>query len=222
MKKIITTVVFAVVTILSFADKGIVVTQEYFDANAKGAKVNVTWYVTASQCKMKMEFSDVKVNTVNWFIPDASTNNLLMYAEGAVPSGAQKTFFSIPVQNIKADMNASRVSVNTTGETKTVSGMLCEKIIVKTNKSITEMWVTKDFKPDYYKFYPFFQNSFELMGLSEEKIQGFPLSSVTKGNTGKVISSCDLISVTSSELTESVFTVPAEYKSAEEISKGKK
>ena len=204
-----------------FANKGLVITQKYFDSNAKGSSVNISWYVTASQCKLKMEFSDTKVNTVNWFIPDVANSKLLTYTEGAVPGGTQKAFYSIPVQSIKSDMNASRVSVGKTGETKTVSGMLCEKIIVKTNKSITEMWVTKDFKTDYYKFASFFQNSFELMGLNEEKIQGFPLSSVTKDNSGKVISSYDLISATSCELTESDFTVPAEYKSTEEISKKK-
>ena len=221
MKKIISIICLVLFVAFVFAGKGLVVTQKYSDANAKGSSVNVPWYVTQTQCKLKMEFSDAKVNTVTWFIPDVASSKLLTYTEGAVPSGAQKAFYSIPVQSIKADMNASRVSVNRTGETKTVSGMVCEKVIVKTNKSITEMWVTKDFKADYYKFSSFFQNSFELMGLSEEKIQGFPLSSTTKDNSGKVITSYDLISATSSELTESDFAVPAEYKSAEEISKKK-
>ncbi len=221
MKRVVSIVTLIMFVASAFAGKGLIVIQKYVDANAKGSTVTVTWYVTATQCKMKMEFSDAKVNTVNWFIPDVANGKLLTYTEGAVPVGTQKAFYSIPVQSIKSDMNASRLSVNKTVETKTVSGMVCEKIIVKTNRSITEMWVSKDFKADYYKFSSFFQNSFELMGLNEEKLQGFPLSSITKDNSGKVISSYDLISATSSELTESDFTVPAEYKNAEEISKKK-
>ena len=221
MKRIISIAVSAIFVTSLFAGKGLVVNQKYFDANAKGATVNVTWYVTETQCKMKMEYRDAKVNTVNWFIPNAEGHNLLTYTEGAVPSGVQKAFYTIPVESIKTDLNVSRITVNRTGETKSVSGMLCEKIIIKTNRATTEMWVTKDFKSDFYKFYPYFQNSYELLGLNEENIQGFPLSSVTKDNSGKVISSSELISSIATNLAESDFNVPSEYKNIAEMSKGK-
>jgi hypothetical protein len=223
MKKIFSILGLMMFAVSLFAAKGLVITQKYFSEDLNGT-VKVTWYVSETQCKMKMEFSDGKVNTVSWFIPDLTSNKLITYMEGNVPPSIQKTYFSIPVQTIEADktMNASRVSVNRTGETKTVSGIVCEKIIVKTNKYATEMWVTKDFKADFYKFYPFFQSSFELLGLSEERMQGVPLFSTMKDNSGKVLISYELVSVTQTELTPADFTVPAEYKSAEEIAKEKK
>ncbi|MES2621734.1 MAG: DUF4412 domain-containing protein [Bacteroidota bacterium] len=223
MKRILFTALLSALILCAIAEKGWVFTQKYESADSKGQNITVSWYVTSQQCKMKMEFSDAKVNTVSWFIADMQQNKLLTYAEGSVPSGAQKAFFAIPVQNIKADKTSgtARVSAQATGETKSVSGLLCEKVLVKTNKNITEMWVSKDFKPAFYKFYPFFQNSIELMALSEEKIQGFPVSSQTKDISGQVTASYQLLSAQSIELSEADFKVPSEYKDAEEIHNGK-
>ena len=223
MKNIISIAAFVLICSFSYAAKGLIVTQKFTDANVK-ADMTVTWYVTASNCKMKMTFKDEVVNTTNWFFPDVNNSLLLTYGEGAVPAGVQKAYYAIPVKNIKADesMNAARLTLTKTGETKSLSGFNCEKIVFKTNRNITEMWVTKDFKPDYYKFFPFFQNSAELMGLSEEKIQGFPLSSVTKDLSGKVISSSELISAETAELSESDFKVPSDYVNSATINTPKK
>lgn len=223
MKRILITTLLSAILLTGFAEKGWVFTQKFESANAKGQNVTVSWYVTSQHCKMKMEFSDEKVKSVNWFIADAAHHQLLSYSEGAVPAGAQKAFFAIPVQDIRADKSTevSRVTVEATGETKNVSGLLCEKVLMKTNKNVTEMWVSKDFKPSFYQFYPFFQNSLELMALNEEKMQGFPVTSTTKDNSGKVVSAYQLISAQPSELSAADFQVPAEYKSVEEITKGK-
>ena len=205
--------------LLSFfanAEKGIIATQKYFDANTS-ANITVTWYVTESNCKMKMEFSDGMANSVNWFIAAAANAQLLTYTEGAVPSGVAKTYFTIPIQNIKGDkvLGTSRVKVQKTGETKSLSGFNCEKLIVTTGQNTTEMWVTKDFSAGFFKFASFFQSSFELAGLSEERIGGFPLQSTTSAIGGKVINSYSLISASSSELNATDFTVPAENQTAE-------
>jgi hypothetical protein len=215
MKKLVLTNVLAIfISALSFAEKGMVITQKMGGMNGN-VQVNTTWYVTPHDCKMKMDFSDGTVKSTNWFIPDAKNGKLLMYTEGAVPAGAQKSFYSIPVHDINPSksMNPSRVKVERTGETKTISSILCEKVIARTNKTITEMWVSQSFQPEFYNFYSFFQDSYELMALSEERIAGFPVSSVTKDTAGKVISSSEALSASFTELTESDFKVPAEYKS---------
>lgn len=197
------------------AEKGIIATQKYSDANTS-ATITVTWYVTESNCKMKMEFSDGKINSINWFIPDLANRQLLTYTEGAVPTGVAKTYFAIPVQNIKAEKGAGegRLRVEKTGESKSLSGMNCEKILVTTKENITEMWVTKDFTAGFFKFASFFQSSFELAGLSEERIPGFPLQSTTTDNGGKQINAYNLVSVTTTELSPANFAIPSEYQSA--------
>lgn len=223
MKKT-TVIAFLTLSLYSvFAGQGYVVKQQYTGSGANGAVVQVTWYITETQCKLKMEFADAKVNTVTWFIPSVQSNSLLTYTEGNVPAGVEKAYYTIPVSTVQADksMNASRITVSKTGETKNISGILCEKVIIKTNKSTTEMWLTKDFKADFYRYFPYFQNSFELIGLFEEKIQGFPLLSTTKDNSGNVLASYQLITITPTELQDADFTVPADYKSASLITGGK-
>ena len=211
MKNLFSLIFSLMVSAALFAGKGIVVSQKYNNPDIRG-NVTMTWYVSETQCKLKMDFQSADVNTSTWFIPDLTSGRLISFGEGPVPAGLPKTYYSIPVQNVKSTNSVSRVSINRTGETKTISGMVCEKIVVKTNRNITEMWITTDFKTDLYKYSAFFQNSYELMGLSEESIQGFPLESVTKDNAGKVISSLELASAMQSDLSSKDFTIPADYK----------
>ncbi len=215
MKKQLILFVLLVTGGFVFAAKGLVVTQKYI-TGTDGQHITVTWYVTETQCKLKMLFSDKDVNSVTYFIPDAEGSKLLTYSDGPVPAGSVKTYFSIPVKDIKTDTE-NKVNVQRSGELKTLSGMNCEKMVVNSGNTVTEMWVTKDFTADYYRFASFFRSSYELKGLSEGKIKGFPLSSVTRDNTGKVLNGYELISVTSADLADTEFTVPAEYKSAEEV-----
>jgi hypothetical protein len=218
MKKTYSIIFLSLVTAIAFAGKGLVVTQKY-NTGKDGQSVTVTWYVTETQCKLKMLYSDKDINTVNYFIPDVSSSKLLSYTEGATPAGVPKTYYSIPVSGIKSALEAS--VVERTGETKMINGMNCEKIISKTATTTTEMWVTKDFKADYYRFASFFKNSNELKALNESSIKGFPLVSVTKDKSGKVLNAYELVSVSATEIADSEFTVPSDYKSAEEVSKKK-
>lgn len=210
MKKFNSILALLLLTLFSFAEKGIVVKQSYTDANLK-ATVTVTWYVTESACKMKMEFNDDKLNSVNWFIPDFSSKQLLTYAEGQVPANAHKSYFAIPVSGIKAAKSNTAVKIERTGETKMLGGMNCEKIIARSSSATTEMWVTKDFTAGFYKAASFFSNSNELNALNAEKISGVPLESTTKDSSGKIINAYSFTSASSVQLSASDFKVPAEY-----------
>lgn len=217
MRKLFLALSFSVASICAFAWEGTIV-QKY---SAPGSNaITMTWYVTDNDCKMKMDFADGNVNTSTFFIPDLATSKLITYAEGGTQ---KKVFYTIPVAGIEPskDMNASRVTVERTTETKAIGGLNCEKLIVKTNKNVTEMWVTKDFKPNFYKFFPYFRSSFELMGLYEDRIQGFPMSSVTKDLSGAVVAQNTFVSATSADLTDKDFKVPDGYVSAESVSSGK-
>ena len=219
MKKILLIVFAIAISTGLFAGKGLVVTQKYTDAASKGATISVTWYVTETQCKMKMSYADDKLNSTTWFIPDVAGSKLLTYSDGQVPGATGNRYFTVPVQSIGSGIAVSRVNVSQTGETKTIGGILCQKVVVKTNKSTTEMWITQDFKANFYKFYPFFQSSYELLALSQEGLQGVPLESVTKDLSGTVINSYQLVSASNSDLSTGDFTVPAGYQSADATGK---
>lgn len=207
--------IFLFLSNLLLAGNGLVVTQKYFDNNVK-QNVTTTWYITNSQSKMKMTFADDKVSTTNWFLPDFTNHNLLAYTEGNVPAGAKKSYYAIPLQSIQPDKDKdyTRIRTEKTGEQKTLGGKKCEKLIARTNKSVTEMWVTTDFAPDYFLSFPFFRNSAELNALYDGNIKGFPMESVTKDLSGQVIYSYTFVSATDVNFTPADFEVPAEYESA--------
>lgn len=200
----------------SFAGKGIIVQQKMTGQGTLGAQVEATWYVSEEGCKMKLKFASDKVNTTTTFIADVAKSELLAFSEGAVPEGAKKSYFAVPTSKIETpkEFTASRVSVTKTGEIKELAGFKCEKIIMKTNQTETEMWVTKDVKVEFYRYIAFFRSSYELLALNEEKIKGFPISSVTRDLSGTVLSSYETISAKTADISTTEFKVPADFERA--------
>lgn len=217
MKKVLVSSMMLIAAIGTFAAKGYVFTQKYIGAS--NANVTVSWYVTDQNCKMKMLFGNAQLNSTSWFIPDFAGSQLLSYNEGAVPNGVSKAYYKLPIDNVRVQgsNDVSRISVEKTTESKEIGGLTCEKYIIKTNKTETEVWVTKKIAPAFYRYYTFFKDHAALAGLNEGRISGFPLESVTKDLTGKVVSGYQFISATETELSDAEFKVPAEYKNTEEI-----
>lgn len=220
MKKCLVFLYLLIATSALFAGKGLIVTQNYTTANS-GQHITVTWYITDTHCKMKMLYSDKDVNTTTFFIPDVSTGKLLSYNDAAVPAGVPRAYFALPVQNIKSAA-AVVLTVEKTGEVKNIGGVKCEKVIAKTASTITEMWLATEGAINCSKFAAYFKSSNEFTALAQANIAGFPVESVTKDGSGNIISSYSAVSVSSTEIGDGEFKVPADYKSAEEIAKSKK
>jgi len=216
MKKQLITIFVVALTMQAFAWQG-VIKQKYFSTGNKGTNVTVSWYLTNTECKMQMDFDGENIKSSTYFIPDFAGNRLLTYTEGGITNlkhvDSTKNYFAIPLEIIQqnAQTGVTRLSVVKTGETKSIQGFICERVLVKTNLDETEMWVTKDFAPEFYKFYTFFRSSTELMALNDEKMSGFPIQSVTKDFSGKVVSSYELLSVQAKEFKTTDFNVPAGY-----------
>jgi uncharacterized protein DUF4412 len=215
MKKTFVVILSLLFVVSAFAAKGLVIKQKVAGGMSSDANITITWYVSETQCKMKMEYHDEKLNSVNDFIPDLASGKLLMYNEGSPAKGGNPTYFAIPQSEIKGGEGMpAQVTLTRTGETKTILGIACEKMVVKSSNSTTEMWVTTDFKADYYKFAPFFRGSYELLALSQQNIQGVPLQSTTKDNSGKILSSTELISASLTDISAAEFSVPSGYSAA--------
>ncbi|MCW5908218.1 MAG: DUF4412 domain-containing protein [Chitinophagales bacterium] len=222
MKRILTVFALAVLTTTAFAEKGYIITQKFVGISK--TDITVSWYVSANRCKMKMLFGNGSQTSTTHFIPDITNAQLLTYNESPVVEGAQKAYYKIPIDKVSVSKDATvgRITVTKTGESKEIGGLNCEKILIKTDKHETEVWVSKKFAPEFYKYYPFFRDHHALAGLSEEKLKGFPVESVTRDLSGKTISAYQFVSATETDFTEADFKVPADYKSPEEIEgKGK-
>lgn len=222
MNRTLITFILLLFTTAAFAEKGYIITQKFVGISK--TDISVSWYVSASRCKLKMLLGSGSQTSTTYFIPDITNAQLLTYNESPVVAGATKAFYKLPVDKVSASKDASvaRITVTKTGENKEIGGLSCEKIIVKTDKHETEVWVSKKFTPEFYKYYPFFKDHYALAGLSEEKLKGFPLESVTKDLSGNVISAYQFVSATEAEFTDEDFKVPAEYKSPEEIEQKEK
>ncbi len=193
------------------AQKGIILEQKYTAKNLTGKTVSVTWLLNNSSCKMKMQFPEAK--GVSHFIPDLKSGVLYTYNDGPTPNGVKKSFFAASLDKIQPskETEVSRIVVKQTGDIKEIGGYKCEKIIASTSKGDTEMWVTKDFKPEFYKYSAFFKSNMEMMALSDARIKGIPLASVTKDAAGNIISAYEFVSITSTDIPETEFSVPSEY-----------
>ncbi|MBL7777388.1 MAG: DUF4412 domain-containing protein [Chitinophagales bacterium] len=217
MKKIFLTTIVSFVTLLAIADKGIVVTQKFATATTD-AGVTLTWYVTANNVKLSMQFKDSKVNnTITHFIPNTKDATLQIYTDGPVPDGVQKSYYATPASAIKPSTanQYTRIDVKASGEVKEVSGIKCEKYIITTNLNITEAWVTKNVKFNTYQYHPYFPDNTPLLGLYNAQINGVVLSAVTKDLTGKELSKYELMGAQEKDIPATEFSIPEEYKRAQ-------
>jgi hypothetical protein len=211
MKRVIVASLFLMCAVMSYAAKGYAITQKF--KGASNADVTVTWYVTDDKCKMKMVLGTEGKQSTPCFIPVLANGQFLTYNEGVGPAG-QKVYYKIPVSKVSSE-SVTRLNVRKGEQTREIGGLTCEEYTVQTNTNETEMWVSKKFSPVFYKYYAFFKDYVALAGLNQERVKGFPMESVTKDATGKVVSAYSFVSVQEVELSDADFTVPAEYKSVE-------
>ncbi len=211
MKKLGLATLILIHSLATQAQKGIILEQTYTAKNLPGKDVAVTWLVTDNNCKMKMKFPESNGNT--YFLPDLKGGVIRTYNDGPVPEKVKPTYFEVSLDKVSggSETAVSRVTVKQTGEIKTIGSFKCEKIVVTTNKGETEMWVTKDYKPEFYRYAGFFKSSIELTALAEEKIKGVPLESVTKDAAGNVISRYAFKTATQQEISASEFSVPSGF-----------
>ena len=216
MKNIATIIIALFASVQLWAADGIVLTQKYTSTANPSANITVTWYIAEGKCKMKMEYSDKTMTTSTVFIPDAASGAILTYAEGAAPAGQKQYYYSVPLNSVDASATAKagRVRVVKSGETKTISGFVCEKVMVYTSDTETEMWVTKDFQPSFYQFYKYFRNDFALLGLNEDAMKGVPMQITTKDLSGNVLTSATPTAASKQNLSDDTFKVPAGYELA--------
>ncbi len=193
-----------------------VVKMKYIDANIKNAAVELTWFVNDVSCKMEMKYDFDGKSTSTVFIPDVPANNILMYDIKA--DGKNKILFTLPVSTLKGDtrflFHKSKTEV--TKEEKNIAGIPCQKVIFTTERFVCEFWVATSL-PDVSRWANFFQSYPELAAIADAELKGFPLASVIKDLSGKLIASFETISVNQSAISKEEFEVPQGYTKAEDI-----
>jgi hypothetical protein len=187
------------------------VKMKYYSAAIPAASMSATWYISGERLKLKLDFSSKEGQTETFFIPQKEKAILLSYTIAA----KDKVYYEIPAASIEPqkDMAAKRLTVKATGEKKKINGITCEKITAKSDNAVLEMWVAPwDIKA--YAYQAYFRSNLEFQALSEIEMSGFPLESVTKDLSGKIISSFSLESLAEGALNASEFSAPEGYSKA--------
>ena len=207
MKKILLFILaFANVLICSAGDATI--KMKYSNETFKGSGVELTWFLSATNCKMELSFTNKDMTTVSAFIPD--NNSLLMYDTKA--EGKNRHIYTLPLETIKSDPKLlfKRSKVVVKDEVKKIAGIDCKKVVFSTDKFISEFWVATSL-PDGAKWQSYFLSYPELAAIADAELAGFPLASVIKDLSGNTISSFEATSVSFSPLTKDIFFPPAGY-----------
>ena len=211
MKKILFFIV-ACVSVLYSAAGDATVKMKYANETFKGAEVELTWFLSSSNCKMELHFTNKDATTVSAFIPD--NNNLLMYDVKA--DGKNKLIYTLPLESLKSDprLTFKRSKAVVKEETRRIAGVECKKVVFTTDKFVSEFWVAASL-PDATKWQQYFLSYPELAAVAEAELSGFPLASVIKDLSGNIVSSFEATSVSFDALAKDVFLPPSGYSKIE-------
>jgi len=169
------------------------------------------WMFKDKSCKFRITLQGEKDAVQTDVIPRLSDNHLLVYSTAPAADG-KNYYASVDVKNVQPDpaYSFTSISIEALKDTMTLHGYLCKKYVIRTNRSITEMWLAMSDIP-FYKYAAFFPSNFELAGLAKSNISGFPLKSITHDLAGNVIADFEVTEIIKKPMQASDFTVPAGY-----------
>jgi hypothetical protein len=197
-------------SIMSFAFDGeIKLSYTYF--NGGDFKVEeVSWLFKKDQAKMTMNMRDANGKLlVTSFIPEKNSKALTIYSNTPSSDGKNQ-YFQVDISKIE-DLKKAEYRTEKTTETKTILGYACEKYMVYSQSTITEMWVAKSIDIPYGSYASYFKTNAEIQGMALTGINGFPLESTTKSLAGNIIFQYMAQSVSGKSVDANQFNVPAGY-----------
>jgi hypothetical protein len=169
--------------------------------SAEGVTHDVTWYIKkdkiAFEIKTKSETGTMKMR----FIPQPKQNSMLMVV--TTPQGENKN--EISTRDISSDIDMSRSEVKETGTKTSADFGELTLLTITTPDAITETEIAKGVDVDLSKYAAFLKNDYAVQALIKSRQVGFPLNSVTKDKSGKVISKSSVISIKKTAVSDNYF-----------------
>lgn len=188
-----------------------VINVKYNSYNGSDVMNDCHWYFKGDQCKFEVTVpvKDKSVNTC--LIPRLSDKHLIVFSNSPAEDGKQY-YSEVDLTSVKPDpaFVFSRVEIEKGTEAKSLNGYDCTHYIVRTDRSITDMWIAP-IEVSFVKFASFFPSNYELIGMSKKSISGFPMKSVTKDLAGNVIADFEVTSLVKKTFNAADFSIPAGY-----------
>jgi hypothetical protein len=197
-----------------FADMTVVQKVESSGAMGQpGSSGNMTIYMKGS--KMKVESMGPSMSQ----IIDIDTGKIFII------NSAQKTVMTANIDQMKQYMGMlgqqGTPSTQKTGNSKTVNGYPCEEYKITTSGMFSGETITcvseKIDSKEFDRFRKFSEDIAKQFGALPEGVKGYPVLSDTKMSVmgQNITSHTEIVSVSYDAIPDSVFTIPADYKTTE-------
>jgi len=201
MHKIFTILFFniAILTIIHAQTfEGIV---EMRQTNAEGISSEITWYIKKDKLAFRIQSNASSGILKMRFVPQPKQNTMFMYI--GTPQGEVKN--EIAAQEISSEIDLQRAEVKEIGTKSSAEMGELTVLLLNTATTSTETEFTKIVDINLAKYSLFIKNDYSVQALLLMNQVGFPINSVTKDKSGRVISKSTVTSVKKTSLPDSFF-----------------
>lgn len=201
MSKIITTLLISLCfTTLVFAQnfEGIISAKQLA---ANGVTNDINWYIKKDKIALELRNSSDPAGMKMRFVPQPKQNSMLL----VVITNDGETKSEIYAGDISSEIDMSRSEVRENGVKNSAEYGELNILIINTANTITETEVSRMIDVNFSKYAAFFKNDYALLGLIKNGQNGFPLNSITKDKSGKVITKTTVLSIRKIPVSESYF-----------------
>jgi hypothetical protein len=165
---------------------------------AAGMTYEVTWYIKKDKIAFEIKTISDNGSLKMRFVPQPQQDNMLM-----IINNSEKK--EIASRDISGDIDLSNAEVSTNGSKESAEFGKVDLLVISTTEMSTEVEVVREIDVDLSKYAAFLKNDYGIQALIQSKQIGFPLNSVTKDKSGKVISQTKVKSVKKQKVSDDYF-----------------
>jgi hypothetical protein len=201
MHKIFTTLLFNIVILTIIHAQTFEGIVEMRQTNAEGISSEITWYIKKDKLAFRIQSNASSGILKMRFVPQPKQNTMLMYI--GTPQGEVKN--EIAAQEISSEIDLQRAEVKEIGTKSSAEMGELTVLLLNTATTSTETEFTKIVDINLAKYSLFIKNDYSVQALLLMNQVGFPINSVTKDKSGRVISKSTVTSVKKTSLPDSFF-----------------
>lgn len=168
---------------------------------AAGVTYDITWYIKNDRIAYEIVPHSGEKSLKMRFVPQPEQNSMLMIINS--PEGNTKK--EILPHDISSDIDMSNSTVSEIGTRNSENFGEVKVLSVNTPTTSTEVEVTTAININLAKYASLIKNEYGIQALIKTNRKGFPLNSVTKDSSGKVVSKTNVSSVNRTSVSEEYF-----------------
>ena len=174
---------------------------EMRQTNAEGISSEITWYIKKDKLAFRIQSNASSGILKMRFVPQPKQNTMLMYI--GTPQGEVKN--EISAQEISSEIDLQRAEVKEIGTKSSAEMGELTVLLLNTATTSTETEFTKNVDINLAKYSLFIKNDYSVQALLLMNQVGFPVNSVTKDKSGRIISKSTVTSIKKTSLPDSFF-----------------